>query len=763
MLMLSLLVICTSVSTVDSWDPDAGIIESYTKMNHVTVTTTSGSNPRYVIDSDDNKNWVSGYCLPSGYFGRHDVNVMIGACVTGNCVSGGTAQSDLTDATDGDVYTVSNVKKSGAQAALTITVPDPQRLAVITVNGIFHDSVSLFAIDQHSNRKLLRTFSGKDNYHSVNIFDANYTVTKLEMSSASDFSIKEIAALGREGCTEQVTVDLGTIQRVGTIRTRHWAGTNSASKLVLRTSVDGKTWTDVSDLDPNAIRPVTTNIKPVNARFIALKYTVRLINYKHIYCYEIDAWDEHGVYGPHFAPVQQSKTFRELLGVNGIWGWGTKQYSDTLSNNDEGPLLYRQIASHARNYHNMVWDVTDPDNDPQFLNMSLNKGTQAKWWLNWDREYSAWNNAGMSVDISIQFTNKTVPQHIWDHPEMSASHYGHEVAKHFGSSQGNGLVQAVEVGNEPWDYDASFYATILRGMSSGLKTGDRSLTVLPGAFQADDITDTGNYIGTHVLPEVAGNIDVINCHTYSFITDNSGVRRGTYPENKLSSFNNIRPVTKWRDTNTPTKPIWVTEWGWDADGEGEDCANTECVSQKAQALYAVRGLMLMARSNVERATWFFYANSEDCNTLFCRSGLTTSAKTHFRKKAVFYAFRALLQHVGDLYFKGIVQENDEGFVYALGRRSLRAKSANILSEASHLVAWLPVDANNTTSHKIVIDLPIGVTFNGGLRMTGEIGMQSTHILHSKDYTHVGQTLTLTLSAQPIIVNLVNSQGQNIIG
>lgn len=38
----------------------------------------------------------------------------------------------------------------------------------------------------------------------------------------------------------------------------------------------------------------------------------------------------------------------------------------------------------------------------------------------------------------------------------------------------------------------------------------------------------------------------------------------------------------WRDANMPGKPVWVTEWGWDAAMPGETCATSLCVSQHAQ-------------------------------------------------------------------------------------------------------------------------------------------------------------------------------------
>ena len=59
----------------------------------------------------------------------------------------------------------------------------------------------------------------------------------------------------------------------------------------------------------------------------------------------------------------------------------------------------------------------------------------------------------------------------------------------------------------------------------------------------------------------------------------------------------------WSRTNLPGKPVWVTEWGWDAHLPGEVCNGTHCVSQYAQAAYAIRGLMILTRKGVDRAYW----------------------------------------------------------------------------------------------------------------------------------------------------------------
>ncbi|XP_060572705.1 uncharacterized protein LOC132730739 [Ruditapes philippinarum] len=753
------------IGSIKSWDPDAGLIKSYTKLHNVTVQASSGSHPENVIDSNDNTNWVSAHCLPSGYLNRNDVNIIFGACKTGACLSSGNSGNGLGDATDGNPYTAAHVQKNGSSAFLSVDLVNSQVLQIISVGGVFPSPTHLYVYETTKfgfQKHLLKTYTSTDNYKNINIPGTNFTVNKLELVSDSGFTVKDIGAIGENGCTEHITVDLGHERRVGTIRTRHWAGSNAAIKLVLKTSTNGHIWNMVADLDPNAVHAVTSRFRPADIRYITLEYKVHMVNYKKVYCFEVDAWDENGIWGPEIAAKPQVNTFREMLGVNGIWGWGTKSYSDKLGPN-EGPLLYSEVASHARNYHNLVWDVTDPDLDPEYDAMAAGHGTQAMWWLNWDTEYRAWNAANLTVDISIQFTNKTVPESKWNTPEQSAFHYGQQVAKHFGSVHGNGLVQAVEVGNEPWDYNAAFYASVLKGMASGLKSMDNKLIVIPGTFQAEDKDHENTYIGTRVLPEVADNIDVINCHTYSFINDDAGIRKGTYPENKLSTFNNIRPITRWRDTNTPNKPIWVTEWGWDSYGVGEQCRGTECVSERAQAVYAVRGLLLLARSNIEKATWYFYANT-DCDTLFCRSGLTSSHNNNFQKKAVFYTFQKFLQYVGNTYFLGVIQENDNGFVYALSDRPHacleNASVSDLLQHASHVIGWLPVDISNKNSRQTTLQLPAETQVSFAWRITGS---SNDRLSKTSEYQQSGNSLEMTLKTEPLVLKFNHKTITSIVG
>ncbi|OWF44288.1 uncharacterized protein LOC110458598 [Mizuhopecten yessoensis] len=738
-MLLASLTLLVIVHAVSSWDPDAGLVTSWTKKGGVTANASTGNNPGLVLDGNDNTHWTSAACLPTEFLLQPNVNVLLNLCQTSACqINGGTNQ-DVHLLTDGSVYTTSQVavgQNNGAKVSINTIGKD---ITQVSIWGIYNGDTVLKAVDILGAETSMYTFNQSDNYQR-RTFAVTTTLNQIILKSAMSFSVKEIAAVGHKGCQERIVVDLGVLRRIGVVRTRHWAGTDSAYSTSLLMSADGQTWDTVQALQPTALQAVQTRLQsPTEYRYIAINYDVKLKNHNKVYCWEIDAYDEYGIWGPAPKATANPVSIRQMLGVNGIWGWG---------HNPNGPTLYSRVASYARNYHNLNWDVKDPDFDPQFEQMGQGNGTNAFWWLNWDKEYSNWRSAGLKVDTSIQFLSKTFPASVWNTPSQSAYRYGREFGRHFGPQIGNGLVTAMEVGNEPWDYSADFYATVLEGMTAGVRDVDQIMDVLPGAFQAYIIAPeeptSGNYIGNRVRSAVATNISVVNTHAYSFVTDESGKRVATYPEHPDSTFNSVRNMIRWRDVNTPCKPVWLTEWGWDADGGYEDCAATECVTEDAQALYGARGLFLAARLGLGRATWYFYANTDTCNTLFCRSGLTTTAKHNFTEKAVFHMFESVLGKLGESHFRAALSEDKHGYVYLFG-------PTNIFQKVTHIVAWLPLGASDVTTTSKSVMLPVTLKPTATWRLTG-----TDPALQDEALPHVqGLSITLALSTKPLIVKVTS--------
>lgn len=672
-----------------AWDADAGVIPSFTDV--ATVTTTGGTGSAAAVnDGDDQTAWQSDSCFPTGFLTRADLNPIAGACAAGRCTITGTGTTD--GATDASMYTAASVALESGVARLRIALAAPKTLDEIVFRG-FGGAVSVYA-ETGSGLVAVGSYATTDVYTLIRYPAPADVVTAVVVESTTSFTATEVGAYAGP-CTQSAVLDLGVSTMLGLVRTRHWAGGHALST-TLYGSEDGASWTALASLDPDAQGSVDTALDGVEARYLAVTHEVSTGDYEKVYVWEVDAWGPEGPHGSLPSPQPAGTTMRELLGVNGIWGWGTGGYSDSAGSG-AGPALYAEVASHARNYHNLLWDVTDPDHVPDYEHMETS-GTEAQYWLDWDREYSAWTDAGMRVDASIQFLDATSPMAIWDDPYRAAYTYAEAMAAHFGPTTGTGTLTSIEAGNEAWDYPATFYAEVLRGFVDGAAAGDPAVLVLPGALQASDpgseSASGGDYLGARVSPEVGPLLGAINVHSYSYVNGTDGERIATYPEDPASSYRSLLDALRWRDANLPGTPLWLTEWGWDSEGAGESCNDGECVTEAAQAIYAVRGACLWSRLGFERATWFFYANIEGCDTLYCRSGLTGSPATGFAPKLAFVALQALLDKVGDLYFLEVLQEDDDAWVYSFGDAE---------GNASHLVAWRAVAASDLTTAAVVID------------------------------------------------------------
>ncbi len=492
-----------------------------------------------------------------------------------------------------------------------------------------------------------------------------------------------------DGTTENVTIDFGQLRPVGQIHSRHWAGeagTAIATQLYL--STDGKDWQKIAELDPTALQAVVTNLpKEILARYLRLEHQLVRKDWNKAYIWEVKAYDRFGPYGQMPAPVEGHTTIREMLGVNGYWSFGTDQYSDQLAP-DGGPYRFKPVASHLRNYHDLSWDLKSPSDPIDFDKMAAGGGTPATEWLNWDREYKAWHEgAGMNVQASIQFY-KFKPED-WKNPREEGRRYAEAFTRHFGTKKGNGFICSIEAGNEPWHYPADVYREILLGMAEGARAGDPTVEVFPCALQAVDplaekYGQWKNYIGDRITEQAAKLLDGINIHCYSYITGAKGTRKAVQPEHANSTFWEMLNAIRWRNQNIPGKKIYLSEWGWDSDGAGEDCTHEECVSEQAAANYAVRGALIAARLGIDRATWFFHANDKSGSSLYTRSGLLGSVNTGFAKKKTFLALQSLVSLVGTKYFHSVLREDETAWVYLLG---------NADGKVTHLIAWRPVDSD----------------------------------------------------------------------
>ncbi len=682
-----------------TWNPHAGVIPSFTDSCH--ISTTSGKNANFIIDGNRETGWVSAPALPNEFVKNPQSNVLHGLPVLSS------SKQPLVLANDGDLSSSEQVQPgpnpTAKNALLTIDLPKPTAIAYLSIKAKAQDTIFIQLKKGNGQLDLLGVYTPKSNFKWIR--QAAKTVqdptTQIKLTSKTAFDIFEIAAL-KAAPQQSVVLDLKQIQSIAFVDTRHWS--TDATKLQLFTSTDSIKWTWAANLNPQALHKINTQIKPPQqARYLKLVYTLKVKDWAKASLYEIDVYDRHGPFGP-LPPVQANKnSIAQMLGINTIWGWGHDKSSDELAVG-QGPTLFKEWTSDVRNYHNMWWDTPDPDSIPNYKNIAQGISTTGNAWANWDKEYGVWQQAGLQTQASIQFEAKRLPVTVWDNPYKAAYNYGYAFAEHFGTAKGNGLVNALEVGNEPWKYPAGFYLQVLAGMSKGVKAADPNMQVWSCALQATypeaekQETGEGNYLGARINAETAPLLAGLNVHHYSYCTDSLGQRIAVHPEHPRSEMWGVLNDIRFRNANMPNKKIFVTEWGWDSEGANEPCTHGECVSEYAQAIYAIRNVLLYARLGVDKMHWFFYANLPGGSSLYRRSGVLGSLETNFEKKQAFTAMQCLATTLGDLHFLEVVQEDENAYIY-LFTNNLKS------NKPTHLIAWQAQAVEESTSKNISFKLP----------------------------------------------------------
>ena len=664
------------------FNPHAGVIIPLSNTAKVTASSNSTEADK-VSDGNLSTAWVSEAPLPEGFIKNKKQNILLGKSPN---LQQGQVIENADHLTDGDLNNSAVIPLNGQKAFTSFALSNSSFFSV-SVKCQATSDISVSAEMFSGEMQLLGTYLPANNYQLLRFEKTIVGVKYLYLSSNDQFDVFEIAALTsppREG----IIFQFDKPQKIGVLKGKLWAGEGTASATHLYLSNDGINWNQVAKLPPESTHELLFAFPDQKATFVKIEHTLVPKDWNKVFIWEVKIYDKNGPFGEKPLANQGAVSLRQMLGVNGYWSWGTDQYSYLLGKK-EGPRRYAGMMSHARNYHDMTWDITDPDQAIDFSKMKDN-GTPAKEWVNWDLEYADWKKAGMDIQASLQFYRFDPKD--WNSPQKSAYQYAFAFANHFGPKNGNGLVCTIEAGNEPWKYPSNIYQEILKGIIKGAKDADPTIEVFPCALQAADPemenTDVfKNYIGTRINEAAALQLDGVNTHIYSYITDNNGNRRGIHPECPMSSFWEINNLIKWRNHNMPGKKIYLSEWGWDCGGGGEDCNYNECVSEEAAAAYAVRGALIAARLGLERATWYYYANEKAPASLYTRSGLTSSVNANFQKKKPFNSLDALINKVGDGYFLQVIQEDETAWLYLFGDKT---------GHPTHLVAWLPIESNSET-------------------------------------------------------------------
>ncbi|MCA1946749.1 MAG: hypothetical protein LDL55_01355 [Armatimonadetes bacterium] len=345
------------------------------------------------------------------------------------------------------------------------------------------------------------------------------------------------------------------------------------------------------------------------------------------------------------------------------------------------PELYKPVARLLRNYHPASWDLGDDPRNPTPLPKAQNG-------VDWKDLYGSWVKEGYEVDATLMF-EELAPQK-WKDPERDAFAYGFCLARWFGPSSPYPYLSSVEIGNEPGVFDDALYGRIFRSMAQGIRKADPRLKI---ATCAATTGSSHRYAKTLRLFEDAKDlVDVVTVHTYPMLEEYPTWRRSHPEDERLRYLKDVQTAIEWRDRNLPGRPLWVTEFGYDAstatpkpDG---DFAKWVDVSDEEQARFIVRSFLLFASMDVQRA-YLYWFNDDDTPQLHGSSGLTR----HYAPKPAFHAVAHLMATLGEFRFvRKVAERRDDLYVFEFENAQEPRRVA--------WVAWSPTGSGRTSRSKL---------------------------------------------------------------
>ena len=313
------------------------------------------------------------------------------------------------------------------------------------------------------------------------------------------------------------------------------------------------------------------------------------------------------------------------------------------------PVLYKPACGLVRDYHPIDWDFGDNTSNQTHFPLAYNK-------VDWKEVYGGWKSGGFETDCCLMFDNIKAAK--WKNMSADAKAYGMAFAKYFGPS-GQNIVTSVEIGNEPGGFDDATYKTLFENMARGVREGDPKMKIATCAAVAGKSHKYAKSLSC--FEGFTDLIDVVTLHTYAQAEPWPTWRR-SYPEDpKIPYLKDVETVVAWREEHAKGKPVWITEFGWDASTKPApaqgDFKKWKGNTEVEQARYLVRSFMVFARMPVERAYIYFF-NDEDQPQMHGSSGLTRN----FKPKPSFYAVAHLHKLLGEYRFSRVLQEK-EGDVY----------------------------------------------------------------------------------------------------
>ena len=338
------------------------------------------------------------------------------------------------------------------------------------------------------------------------------------------------------------------------------------------------------------------------------------------------------------------------------------------------PDLYRPVTSVVRDYHSIGWDLGDSPNNAATFPMTRDG-------VNWLDLYGTWKEKGYRIDVTVQFDG--LAPETWTPTNEFA--YGEAFARYFGPSGPLPMVDSVEIGNEPAEFNEIQYRSMFENMARGVRKADPKLKIVTCAAALGKQDKYSKDVAC--LSGLESLIDVVNVHTYPFVEGYPTWLR-SYPEDpKINYLKQAEQMIQWRNAHVPGRPVWVTEFGYDSTTKPNkktgDFVKWVGNSDEQQAQYIVRSYLVFSEMDIDKAYLYFFNDSDDPQ-LHGSSGLTRD----YKPKPSFYAVAHLQKTLGDFRFDRALLR-DQGAVYAFQFRSVKNTNRYIW------VVWSPTGSNRT--------------------------------------------------------------------
>jgi|AntRauTorckE6833_2_1112554.scaffolds.fasta_scaffold04446_2 hypothetical protein len=670
-----LLFLYLPLTAMAQWDPDAGLVPPHTR--NATIQA-AGQHPEATTDGDLNTKWESEALLPAGYISSERNNIFLKRARFSFYPAKAKA------AFDGDTETSSRLNNK----ALRILFNEATPLKRLSVKASSKEGI-LIALFSDGKIAQKHQIAPESAYHLIQIPLQVAAVDSITISSPSPFLLFEIAGLQKHPATS-IVFDLKREHSTGWIETRHYAGEHVTAVDLFIAGTSGN-FQHLTSLQPEALNTVTTRFRERKVRYIKLRYQLNMVDYAKAFLWEVKAYDRHGPYGPAPLFKPRNKALKNTMGINTFWGWGRDSHAGELPAH-QGPGQFSGFMRHVRYYHNLDWDIAKPGDTPDYTKMP---GSLNQPWLDWDREYLPVWKQGFSIQATLQIPHNFPPEEWGDSTYQAAYRYGKAFADYFSNHHQN-LVEAVEIGNEPWQWGPDFYRSYFEGMAQAIKTTAPQIKVLPCALSADkQQPGLNNYAGEWLRASDRRLLDGINTHLYSYTNNAAGERVAVHPEHPASEMRGILNVLRFRNQNLPDKEVHVTEWGWDSSSESTGCTHPVCVSEEAQAAYALRGMLWLYRMGVDKMHWFFFSDEDKASHRFTRSGLLSAPEKGLQPKASYHVLKKTMASLGNAIIYD-VEENEDYYVYYFRQEN---------KQPSHAVVWIPQQHEATLFQELKIALP----------------------------------------------------------